>query len=515
MKDKKMTVAILDDEIHIVKLLEALIPWNELNFEYAGNAQNGIAGLELIEAKKPDIVITDIKMPGMDGLSLIAKVYENLPDTEFIILSGFSQFDYAKKAIAYNVKNYLLKPVNKTELCNALEKLSETKKNRNEEIQIIQENEEQKKNRHFEELLLGTSDAPAIQNTQPYNLCLVKIDSTENSISNELYKLIHEKIMLILKRHKLNFSVYLKDDIVVFLLLKNDFSKESEEQLANQLNQIYFDFQQINTLFPQLIFTFIESGRTSESLNITYQKLLQTIPFRRCSSSSHLLKMHEKSFFFNKAEADFEKWTKWAQKILDSMSLKVAEKGIDDFLKKYSFLNPEEKENLFVKSARIVSVQAESRGQKGLEWFDSKLTAALKLAFSSEELERRFKALLLEFFESYFENIKKDTIRPVRLADSYMLEHYSDYDISLEKVAEIVGLTPPYFSSLYKKEKKSGFLESLTEVRIKKARELLQNTNETVAKIASSVGYSDIKYFGKIFKKVTGITPNEFRQFYS
>ena len=96
-----------------------------------------------------------------------------------------------------------------------------------------------------------------------------------------------------------------------------------------------------------------------------------------------------------------------------------------------------------------------------------------------------------------------------------MQEHFSDYDISLEKIAEIVGLTPAYFSALYKKEKQTGFLESLTAVRIKKAKDLLQSGNETVAKISSLVGYSDIKYFGKIFKKVTGITPNEFRQFYS
>ncbi|MCR5288376.1 MAG: response regulator [Treponema sp.] len=514
MSNNKMTLAILDDEIHIVKLLEALIPWEELDFEYVGNAQNGIAGLDLITQKKPDIVITDIKMPGIDGLSLIAKVYETLPNTEFIILSGFSQFDYAKKAIAYNVKNYLLKPVNKAELCNALEKLSKQKKNRAEEMQIIQESEEQKKNTLFANLLLGNETNQTLVSS-PYTLCLVKIDSTENSLSNELYKLIHEKIMHILKRHHLHFFVYLKEDIVIFLLLQNESSSDSTEALKNQLNQIYFDFTQINSLFPQLIFTFIESEYTDEKLSVLYKKLLYTLPYRRIHTTSRLLKIESNAELITPPEENFEKWSKHCQKILDSMDIGIAEKAIDSFLKRYNKVPAEQKEALFIQAAKIISLQIETRGQKGLEWFNTKLVTALRLAYSSEELESRFKQLLRELFESFFDAIKKDTVRPVRIADSYMHEHYSDYDISLEKVAEIVGLTPTYFSTLYKKETNVGFLEALTEVRIKQAKDLLQNSNETIAKIASSVGYSDIKYFGKIFKKVTGITPNEFRQFYS
>ena len=116
MAESNLSVVILDDENHIIKLLEVLIPWKELSLTYAGCARNGREGKSLIMDEKPDIIISDIKMPGLDGLSLISEIHDALPESEFIIISGFSQFDYAKTAITYGVRNYLLKPINKDEL---------------------------------------------------------------------------------------------------------------------------------------------------------------------------------------------------------------------------------------------------------------------------------------------------------------------------------------------------------------------------------------------------------------
>ncbi len=207
--DSITQLVILDDEDHIIRLLKALIPWDELLLRFIGSAHNGVDGKALILEKKPDIVITDIKMPGLDGLSLIADIYEQLPETDFIIVSGFSQFDYAKKAIAYNVENYLLKPINREELRNTLEKLVVKNRNRRKEIQAIQESDEQKKNNLFSRLLSAEGDGQEFAVCPDFTaaahetarLCMIKTDSTGNFISIELFHLLADKISLILKKY--------------------------------------------------------------------------------------------------------------------------------------------------------------------------------------------------------------------------------------------------------------------------------------------------------------------------
>lgn len=513
MAEKKITLAILDDEVHIIRLLEALIPWDELCLEYIGNAHNGIDGRSLIIEKKPDIVITDIKMPGLDGLSLIAEIHESFPNTEFIILSGFSQFDYAKKAITYDVKNYLLKPINKAELRDALEKLIKNKKNRQQEIKILQESGEQKLNSVFENLLLGKIDADEsfIPPNSAFHVCLIKIDSPENAISGELYKLVYEKIVQILKKHGFTSGVYINKDTAVFLSLSPD---PDGNLFTSRLQQLYFDFQQITQLFPQLLFTFFESGLTKEPLHVVYQNLLSLLPLRRLESFHHIITPAALPPADFPAQA-LAAWNKNCDKIVSAADDSAAGKALSSFIDSLTPDTAVIREQIYASAARHLAVLVEERRQNDFEWYSAKLVPALRLALPLEELTRRFKELVLDFIAQFFAGQQKDIIRPVRLADAYMQEHFSDYDISLEKVAEIVGLTPAYFSALYKKEKQTGFLESLTAVRIKKSKDLLQSGNETVAKISSLVGYSDIKYFGKIFKKVTGITPNEFRQFYS
>ncbi len=113
-------VIIADDEPRICKLIEKLINWEELEMEVIKVASNGVEALEYIKEFNPDIVITDIRMPGYDGLEIIERTRKFNLDTEFIIISGYSEFEYAKKAINYKVNGYLLKPINKEELENAL-----------------------------------------------------------------------------------------------------------------------------------------------------------------------------------------------------------------------------------------------------------------------------------------------------------------------------------------------------------------------------------------------------------
>ena len=113
---ERISGVILDDEKHVVNLIKALLPWDEIGIEYKGEAYNGEDGLSLVLSVHPDIVITDIMMPGMSGLDLIEETHRRFPEIEFIIISGYREFDYAQTAIRSGVENYLLKPIDRDEL---------------------------------------------------------------------------------------------------------------------------------------------------------------------------------------------------------------------------------------------------------------------------------------------------------------------------------------------------------------------------------------------------------------
>ena len=120
---EKLKVVIADDEERICQLIQALIDWKYLGMELVGVAHNGIEAYEAVREQKPDILITDIRMPGFSGLELIEKVKDICPDMEVIIISGYAHFEYAQQAIRFGVGHYLLKPINKAELTETLEKL--------------------------------------------------------------------------------------------------------------------------------------------------------------------------------------------------------------------------------------------------------------------------------------------------------------------------------------------------------------------------------------------------------
>lgn len=129
-----LKVLIADDEEKICQLIIKLINWEEMGLKIAATASNGIEALEQAEICKPEILITDIRMPGIDGMELIRKVKEKLPDTEIIIISGYRHFEYAQTAIRYGVRNYLLKPIKKEELRDILQKIADIYREKNEQL---------------------------------------------------------------------------------------------------------------------------------------------------------------------------------------------------------------------------------------------------------------------------------------------------------------------------------------------------------------------------------------------
>lgn len=145
---EKLKVVIVDDEERICQLIQALINWEEMGLQVEGMAHNGIDACEVVRKVRPDILITDIRMPGCSGLELIEKVKKTCPELEIIVISGYAHFEYAQQAIKFGVGHYLLKPINRAELTETLEKLKQRIRERRESerdkevlIQKAQKNE--------------------------------------------------------------------------------------------------------------------------------------------------------------------------------------------------------------------------------------------------------------------------------------------------------------------------------------------------------------------------------------
>lgn len=130
-------VILVDDEAEVIDIMEAKIRWSELGFEVVGSAKNGVKALELVEKLQPDVVLTDIRMPYMDGLELSRKLNQDYPNIYIILCTGFDEFEYAKEAVHLDIKEYLLKPISAAELSESLMRLKENlDKEREEKLNV-------------------------------------------------------------------------------------------------------------------------------------------------------------------------------------------------------------------------------------------------------------------------------------------------------------------------------------------------------------------------------------------
>ena len=165
-------------------------------------------------------------------------------------------------------------------------------------------------------------------------------------------------------------------------------------------------------------------------------------------------------------------------------------------------------------AGRIFGSKAESRGYNGWSWYEERLLPSISIAPDADELLIRFRMHLMTFLVKIASEKEKAERKPIRDAVRYMNSHFTDSDFSLESVSAIAGLSPTYFSLLFRKETGKGFQEFLLDIRINKAKDMLRDTQLTIYEIADKVGYSDAKHFSKVFQKKTGVKPNEFRKLY-
>lgn len=534
-------VVIADDEIKVCQLICGLIDWQSVDMEIVGIAHNGVEALELIKKLQPDLIITDIRMPGYDGLEMINLGKQIKKDMDFIIISGYSHFEYAQNAIKYGVSDYLLKPIKKNELLDTLNKIREKYRLRTEQLSSeerlkirLQNDIDKLRSGLFTEILLKKGSNREGINIEKINdgyhfkfqdgifqVFIVKLDCEYEDLYESSIKMLEDKVAQILrgllKQECMDMEICFQDSRAYCVL---NYDAESKKAVRKLLKAGLDEILVHRSVFDKVEFT-IGLGSAVEyisKIRTSLKEAESAVEQRLIDGTGKLIEninMQDSDTGFDSLLAELTKSMEGALEVLDPDGVVQA----IDILKEQALnKNISGKKILrLVNDTYNIYLMLLRNGQfdvKDLEQFYETFSLHCDLKSSASQLFEYLTRVIKDSVYASIEEKKQADIRPIRTAKQYIMQNYMK-PISLKEVSSVAGFNDSYFSSLFKKESGQNFLEYLSEVRMNKAKELLKETNLSIADICESVGYSDLKHFTKSFKKYTGLKPNEFRKLYS
>lgn len=536
----EIKVFLVEDEMVIRRGIKNSIDWEKEGYIFCGEASDGELAYPMIIKEKPDILITDIRMPFMDGLELCKLVKKELPNIKILILSGYDEFDYAKEAIRLGVTEYLLKPISSGKLLEALNGVSESIRREKEDKDLVRkymeemrENTEHEKQKFFEQMIAGNlSMADALETGKKYemslsagmyNLLLFRFTlGEENRKSGELLGEAEYAIEKLTERLEYVFEFQRGVEGWAFLLMA-----DNEEQMSERVKELSKDLEEIMKNYSTIAYfggigqpvarlreleeSFREAERAlAARFTMELNRIISVDDIRMAQNVDTLDDMEITSF------GEIEKTRTMLEKFLNN----GAEDEIDEFVDVYINELPEENlksvlmRQYIIMDAYIVMMSFCEK----IEGIEGKMQA------QSEELKNSMKTIqTLEEIKNYIRMLLKkiigvrDTISGRRYSDvieiakDQIRKTYMSDEISLNTIAAEVGMSPSYFSSIFSKEMGKTFVEYLTEIRMDRAKELLMCSSMKTSEIGYEVGYKDPHYFSYIFKKTQNCTPKEFR----
>ena len=536
----EIKVFLVEDEMVIRRGIKNSIDWEKEGYIFCGEASDGELAYPMIIKEKPDILITDIRMPFMDGLELCKLVKKELPNIKILILSGYDEFDYAKEAIRLGVTEYLLKPISSGKLLEALNGVSESIRREKEDKDLVRkymeemrENTEHEKQKFFEQMIAGNlSMADALETGKKYemnlsagmyNLLLFRFTlGEENRKSGELLGEAEYAIEKLTERLEYVFEFQRGVEGWAFLLMA-----DNEEQMSERVKELSKDLEEIMKNYSTIAYfggigqpvarlreleeSFREAERAlAARFTMELNRIISVEDIRMAQNVDTLDDIEITSF------GEIEKTRTMLEKFLNN----GAEDEIDEFVDVYINELPEENlksvlmRQYIIMDAYIVMMSFCEK----IEGIEGEMQA------QSEELKNSMKTIqTLEEIKNYIRMLLKkiigvrDTISGRRYSDIIEIakvqirKTYMSVEISLNTIAAEVGMSPSYFSSIFSKEMGKTFVEYLTEIRMDRAKELLMCSSMKTSEIGYEVGYKDPHYFSYIFKKTQNCTPKEFR----
>lgn len=536
----EIKVFLVEDEMVIRRGIKNSIDWEKEGYIFCGEASDGELAYPMIIKEKPDILITDIRMPFMDGLELCKLVKKELPNIKILILSGYDEFDYAKEAIRLGVTEYLLKPISSGKLLEALNGVSESIRREKEDKDLVRkymeemrENTEHEKQKFFEQMIAGNlSMADALETGKKYemnlsagmyNLLLFRFTlGEENRKSGELLGEAEYAIEKLTERLEYVFEFQRGVEGWAFLLMA-----DNEEQMSERVKELSKDLEEIMKNYSTIAYfggigqpvarlreleeSFREAERAlAARFTMELNRIISVEDIRMAQNVDTLDDIEITSF------GEIEKTRTMLEKFLNN----GAEDEIDEFVDVYINELPEENlksvlmRQYIIMDAYIVMMSfcEKIEGIEGeMQAQSEELKNSMKTSQTLEEIKNYIRMLLKKIIGV------RDTISGRRYSDiieiakDQIRKTYMSDEISLNTIAAEVGMSPSYFSSIFSKEMGKTFVKYLTEIRMDRAKELLMCSSMKTSEIGYEVGYKDPHYFSYIFKKTQNCTPKEFR----
>lgn len=529
-------IILVDDEEEVRKSIIKKIQWEEAGFLVAGDAENGQEALEKLEVLEPDVVLTDIRMPYMDGLALAEKIHQKYPSVKVVIFSGYDDFEYAQKAIKLNVAEYILKPVNAEELTAILKKI---KTNLDEEIELrrdVSQLRERYRNslpiirEHFlNDLVRGSLDEETIyKNMVEYGIPLSEgrrftaaaIHVEKEDIGEGKALSLHREQELIpisvrlLVEEKLKgycqFAVCsVSSELVVIAALDDHITKTG---LIDLLGDICKESRRI----LEVSIT-IGIGRSQDHLadiSGSFKSAMNALGYKAIVGTGSTIYINDvepvsrgKLVFDGKDESELIAAIKFGpeEKICAVLQGLVGKMGAPVHFRQYQAYM------LGMINALTQLVQQYDLGLNEMFGSETDYFVLMTDMRKRNELYQWLMEASFRMNKAMNEERENKIKNVIREARQYILDHYQDPDLSVEKICRHLHMSPAYFSTMFKKETGQTYIAYLTEVRLNKAVELLNTTEDKTYIIAAKVGYQEQNYFSYVFKKRFGVSPTKYR----
>lgn len=520
------SVFLVDDEPIVLDGIRSKIQWEENGFKFAGEATDGEIALSMIQEIKPDILITDIKMPFMDGLQLATAIKKTQPWIKIIILSGHDEFDYAKRAISIGIEDYLLKPFTANEVLDALKKAASHIDKERTQLSDINKMKEELKSR--DKLLQKDFLTNLVKGSENMTNIMESCQELNINLLSRYYKILIS-----------NISSKTKND-------------QNIQEACSRINSYSASWENCISFFRhanQLIV--IQKGNTQEDLEENIYNLAETIEHivsqnQDCTTITAIGKTVEhtssisSSYSDAKAILDAGKFEN-QNKIISADDIKIDNNGLldlkesDPLVDRLKYASKSDISAIVTESMDLIHSNS---GQFNvfasyilldLIFEVSKLVESLGgniKEVNPDILQQSFVEKAVEDEENFI-NVLEEVLKfaleyrdskitgrygdVILKAKKYIDENYADQNTTLTTVADVVCLSPNHFSTIFSQECKITFIEYLTNVRIENAKRLIKSTDMKGYDIAYECGFSDPHYFSYIFKKNTGVTPREYK----
>lgn len=507
----RLKVLIVDDEPAAIKYLLTIFQEYLKDFEIADIAQDGEEALKKIEKSEPDIVITDIKMPLCNGLDLVSKAKIKFPDIEYVLISGYKDFEYAQRAIREGVCDYVLKPIDVDSFVNLLNHLKEKieKKYYDKQILLLK--------KIIADIKIDEKEIKKFLPWDKYFLCILREGgiplkySSKTKFINEINFETASEISPSKFKNALYWQFFGRDDKELILVTPDTGNKLTAVELFKKIFEskkdggLYFTSVIVDYSFElfQLKDMLMKTLRFLD-LNIVLG-YTQIIHYNTNNSSSTLL---NKESDINQREIE-KKFSYY----ISNLMVESLEKELERVLDKLK----EQKVPLIIVSSlfRNVIIFAAEQLNSEMKRYDIEyiLDELISTSKDYNELKSGILDILNEIINKNVDDGKKKNSR--KLIDS--IKKYIDNNISeqlsVQKLCEIFDISPTYLNILFRKFENTSFTKYLTHRRVDKAKELMTNNPQlSVKDISELLGYSDQFYFSKVFKSVVGVSPSEFKE---